>query len=166
MMMVKLPRMSTDEITQLLKRGFLCRVAFHGETHPYIAPFQYAYVDGNLYVHFTNYGKKQLLIKNDSRVSVEVEMYQPDFSEYQFVVLQGSLEVVTSATERTRVLKKMAADGRTRVSPQFLYAHGIDKEQGWSALESHASPTLMKLVDVVEQTGLKSPSAKRIMTGD
>ena len=56
--LVKLPAMSEDEIQQLLEEQVLCRIAFQDKKHPYIAPFQYVYVNGSLYFHLTNYGKK------------------------------------------------------------------------------------------------------------
>jgi hypothetical protein len=50
--------MSEEEIDELLSEQTLCRIAFGGKNAPYIAPFQYVLIDGQLYFHFTDYGKK------------------------------------------------------------------------------------------------------------
>jgi nitroimidazol reductase NimA-like FMN-containing flavoprotein (pyridoxamine 5'-phosphate oxidase superfamily) len=64
--------MKRSEIERLIKEQFLCRIAFRGEEYPYIAPFQYVLLDGILYFHFTSYGRKMQLMKEDKQVCVEV----------------------------------------------------------------------------------------------
>ena len=39
--------------------------AFKGVKYPYIPPFQHVMLDGVLYFHFTDYGKKMKLIEKD-----------------------------------------------------------------------------------------------------
>ena len=58
MPIVKLQKMELEMVKELLKNQIICRIAFKGDKYPYMAPFQYAYIDGNLYFHFTRYGKK------------------------------------------------------------------------------------------------------------
>ena len=77
-MRVKLPRMSKAEIDQLLSEQFLCRIAFRGKRAPYIAPFQYVFIDGVLYFHFTDYGRKMGLLEEGNAVCVEIERYTPN----------------------------------------------------------------------------------------
>jgi len=74
------------EIEKLLREQMVCRIAFKGNEYPYMAPFQYVAMDGFLYFHFTDYGKKMRLLEKDKRVCVEIEKYRPDLSEYNFVV--------------------------------------------------------------------------------
>jgi hypothetical protein len=67
----------------------LCRIAFKGNKYPYMAPFQYVFMDGSIYFHFTDYGRKMRLLEKDKRVCVEIEKYKPDLSEYKFIVLRA-----------------------------------------------------------------------------
>ncbi len=157
MSIVKLPRMNKREIEMLIGDQMLCRIAFKGDRHPYIAPFQYAFINGSLYFHFTDYGKKMKLLEKDKRVCVEIERYTPDLSEYSFVVMRGKLKQVTDPKERTKVIEKMAEDGRKKLSPNFLAAHGLRKENGWISLNPKKTLVIVKLEDIAEEVGLKSP---------
>jgi nitroimidazol reductase NimA-like FMN-containing flavoprotein (pyridoxamine 5'-phosphate oxidase superfamily) len=153
---VKLPKMNEREINDLIREQMLCRIAFKGDTYPYIAPFQYVFMNDSLYFHFTNYGKKMRLLKKDNHVCVEIESYLPDLSEYGFVVLRGTLNVVEDPKEKKDVIKKMAEIGKEKFSNNFLHAHGLQKEEGWFPFGSDKKLILMKLEDIVETIGLKS----------
>ena len=39
----KMPRMGKSEYDRLVKEQYICRIAFKGEEHPYIAPFLYVF---------------------------------------------------------------------------------------------------------------------------
>jgi nitroimidazol reductase NimA-like FMN-containing flavoprotein (pyridoxamine 5'-phosphate oxidase superfamily) len=149
--------MTNREIENLLQEQRLCRIAFKGDTHPYMAPFQYVVVDGALYFHFTDYGKKMQLLQKDSRVCVEIEAYKPDLSEYKFVVLRGTLEGVSASQERAKAIRKIAEDGQQELSTRFLAAHGFAQEAGWSSLTPDRPVVIVKLTRVTETVGLKSP---------
>jgi len=158
MVVFKLPKMTKQEMWKLIRRQRLCRIAFKGAKYPYIAPFQYVVLDGVLYFHFTNYGKKMKLIENDKRVCVEIEEYKEDLSEYSFIVLRGTLKVVSDQQERVRALKKLAEEGETKLSLNFLPAHGFDKEDGWSSLTLNETPlVVIRLENITQEIGLKSP---------
>jgi len=154
---VKLPKMEKSEINNLLQEQLICRIAFKEDKFPYIAPFQYVMMDGSLYFHFTNYGKKMSLLDKDKRVCVEIEKYRPDLSEYNFVVLRGELEVVTDSDERAKVIHRIAEEGKRKLSTNFLAAHGFKKEQGWDSFTPEKLIVIVKLKKVTEQIGLKSP---------
>ena len=158
MVRVKLPRMSKAEIDQVLREQFLCRIAFRGKLTPYIAPFQYVFIDGTLYFHFTDYGKKMGLLEEGNFVCVEIERYTPNLSEYSFVGLVGKLQVVTDLQEEAKAIVHMVKDAESKgVSTNFLPAHGVPREVGWSALKAEKPIIVVKLVDVTETVGLKSP---------
>lgn len=154
---VKLPRMAKHEMERLIREQMLCRIAFKGAEYPYIAPFQYVFMDGTLYFHFTDYGKKMKLLERDKRVCVEIEKFRPDLSEYNFVVFRGTLKVVEDPLERAKVIKKMAKEGQQKVSVNFLAAHGFKKEEGWSSFTPEKPLVVVKLVEIAEKVGLKSP---------
>ncbi len=154
---VRLPKMEKSEIEKLLGEQMLCRIAFKGNEYPYMAPFQYVVMNGFLYFHFTDYGRKMRLLEKDKRVCVEIEKYRPDLSEYNFVVLRGILEVVKDPQERARVIQKMVEDGRQKLSRNFLAAHGFDKEEGWSSFTPEKPVIIVRLKETMRKMGLKSP---------
>ncbi len=154
----KLPKMTKQEMWKLIRRQRLCRIAFKGAEYPYMAPFQYVVLDDTLYFHFTDYGTKMKLIENDKRVCVEIEEYREDLSEYSFIVLRGTLKVVTNPQERTKALQKLAEEGEQKLSTNFLPAHGFKKEDGWQSLTpTNPSLVAIKLENITQEIGLKSP---------
>lgn len=157
MSIVKLPKMEREMVEKLLKQQVICRIAFRGDKYPYMAPFQYAYIDGNLYFHFTRYGKKIKLIEQDSRVAVEIETYKPDLHQYCFVVFRGELKIVSDSDERTRAINYMASVGTKKLSTNFLAAHGLKKTDGWASLSPDKPFIIVKLKEIVETIALGSP---------
>ncbi len=157
MSLVKLPKMTHEEIAKIIREQKICRIAFRGERSPYIAPFQYTSIEGQLYFHFTDYGRKAELLKQDELVCVEIERTTPDMESYAFVALIGRLKIVAEPEERTEAIKKMADEGEARFSTNFLAAHGLPRECGWSRLSHAKSLVIVKLEEVLECVGLKSP---------
>ena len=127
-----------------------------GDEYPYLSPFRYVSMRGTLYFHFTDYGKKMRLIKQDDRCCVQIERYAPDLSSYSFVSLRGRLEEVTDPEERKKAVGLFRETGRT-LSTRFLAAHGLDPKDGWGAFTVDKDLVIVKLVDVVEKVGLKNP---------
>ncbi|MFW6117510.1 MAG: pyridoxamine 5'-phosphate oxidase family protein [Thermoproteota archaeon] len=154
---MKLPEMDESEIRNLLQEQMICRIAFKGDVYPYISLFQYTRIGGVLYFHFTDYGNKIKLLEEDSRVCVEIEDYQPDLSEYRFAVLRGELEVVEDTEEKAEAIRKMAEEGRHRLSTNFLAAHGFRREEGWESLNPRRELVIVKLKQVTGIIGLRSP---------
>lgn len=157
---VRLPKMEKYEIDKLIRDQMLCRIAFKGSKYPYLAPFQYVVVDGYLYFHFTDYGKKMRLLERDKRVCVEIEKYRPDLSEYSFVVLRGRLKVVADPEERAKAIERMAKEGKQKLSTNFLAAHGFKEEEGWSSLTQEKPMVIVKLEETKQTIGLKSPTPR------
>jgi nitroimidazol reductase NimA-like FMN-containing flavoprotein (pyridoxamine 5'-phosphate oxidase superfamily) len=154
--MFRMPRMGREEIAKLIQEQRICRIAFRGEDYPYLAPFQYVFLNGSLYFHFTNYGRKMKMLDKDKKVCVEIEKYQPDMSEYCFASLRGTLKVVTDPEERAEVISRIAKIARENLSENFLAVHGFTKEEGWSALRPE-KPLVIFRLEVIEITGLRSP---------
>ncbi len=154
----KLPKMEKSEIKKLLKEQMICRIAFKGDKYPYLIPFQYVLVDKSLYFHFTDYGKKMKLLERDKLVCVEIEKYNSDLSFYNFVVFRGELEVLRDSDERTKVINKITKTGKQKLSPNFLAVHGLKKEEGWDSFSPKGPFIIVKLKEVTEIMGLKSPN--------
>ena len=149
--------MTKREIDTLIRSHYLCRIAFRGTEYPYIAPFQYVVINNSLYFHFTDYGNKMRLLDRDNAVCVEIEDLKPDLSEYRFVSLRGKLMIVHDAVEKQAAIHQMVEQGRNNLSPNFLAAHGIHREEGWTALLSNKSSIIVKL-EIKKTIGIKSPS--------
>jgi nitroimidazol reductase NimA-like FMN-containing flavoprotein (pyridoxamine 5'-phosphate oxidase superfamily) len=158
MNIVQLPKMNKIEIQKLLKQQMLCRIAFKADDYPYMAPFQYVLMNDTLYFHFTNYGRKMDLIEKDYRVCVEIESCKNDLSDYNFVVLRGTLKIVDDLNERAMAIEKMAKEGENKLSENFLAAHGIRKDEGWNSFSPKKPFVIVKLDKIIEKIGLKSPN--------
>lgn len=154
--MFRLPQMSKKEIRNLVSRQFLCRIAFAGDMYPHIVPLQYVFLDNVLYFHFTEYGTKMKLLESRRQVCVEIEKYDLDLSEFQFVILKGNLEIVTDPFERKKAITKMAEHGRRKLSRNFLTAHGFSKGKDWSSFSPEKPLKIVKLI-LTTESGLKSP---------
>jgi hypothetical protein len=150
--------MDKTEIDALITEQILCRIAFGGKKAPYIAPFQYVFVNRHLYFHFTDYGRKMGLLEEGQPVCVEIEKYTQDLSAYSFVVLVGKLRIVKDAKERAMAIEKMVAAAQQKfLSHNFLPAHGLPKEDGWVSVTADKPLVVVRLEQVTEITGLKSP---------
>ena len=154
---LRLPKMEEYEIEELIDEQRICRIAFKGGSYPYLAPFLYVVRDGTMYFHSTDYGRKMRFIEEDSKACVGVERLKQDMSEYSFVVLRGSLQVVEDAVEKAEIINKMAETAGGEFSTNFLAAHGFDRKQGWEALSPDKPMVIVKLADVTDVLGLKSP---------
>lgn len=135
----------------------ICRIAFKGNEYPYIIPLQYVFMNGSLYFHFAEYGRKMKLLETNNQVCVEIEKYQPDLSEYCFIMLRGKLKIVGDPQERAKVIKMLAEEGRRKLSLNFLAAHGFNKEEGWSSFNPERPLVIAKLEETGRALGLKSP---------
>ncbi len=152
-----MPKMDEQEVREVIEDQILCRIAFHGAEYPYVVPFQYTFMDDSIYFHFTDYGKKMRLLGRDNRVCVEIEEYTPDLSEYKFVVMRGRLKVVEDSKERERAIRRMAQEGRSRLSRNFLAAHGFYTDEDWLSFSYEKPLVIVKLADVAQVMGLKNP---------
>jgi uncharacterized protein len=153
---VEMPKMKENEIEELIREQFLCRIAFIGDLQPYISPFQYVVVNGVLYFHFTDYGKKMSFLNQEPIVCVEIERYTPNLSEYGFVAFTGKLRLVENREERKMAIETMAEGGKQKISKNFLLAHGFSQDSDWTDFTADKPILIIKLDEVTEKIGLKS----------
>ena len=97
---VKLPEMTAAEMERLLSEQKICRMALKDDPWPYIIALDYIYSDGEMYFHFADYGRKMDLIANDPNVSVEVDNFCSDTTNFSTVTLMGRLAKVTDSAEK------------------------------------------------------------------
>lgn len=77
-----MPRMGKAEYDRLVEEQYVCRIAFKGGTHPYIAPFLYVFDGKFIYFLSTKYGRKIEYFRDNPNVCVEIERYTPDLSSF------------------------------------------------------------------------------------
>jgi hypothetical protein len=72
-------------------------------------------------------------------------------------VLRGTLKVVANPQEKAKALHMLAEEGEQKLSTNFLPAHGFKKEDGWNALTLEKPLVAIKLENIAQEIGLKSP---------
>ncbi len=155
----KMPRMGKTEYDRLVTEQYVCRIAFQGERHPYIAPFLYVFDGRFMYFLSTNYGRKMQYFRNNPSVTVEIESYSPDLSTFSFVALPGKLVEVVDAGQKEAVRESFVNLIKSKgLSSNVLSALGHSPEEPVEALLDGERNLVWKLVGVKsdEILGLKS----------
>jgi nitroimidazol reductase NimA-like FMN-containing flavoprotein (pyridoxamine 5'-phosphate oxidase superfamily) len=155
----KMPRMAKSEYDRLVDEQYVCRIAFQGEMHPYIAPFIYVFDGRFMYFLSTNYGKKVQHFRDNPFVTVEIEHYSPDLSSFSFVALPGRLVQVEDASQKKAVREMFVRLIRGRsLSPNVLSALGHSPQEPVEVLLRDEKSSVWKLVNVKADDilGLKS----------
>lgn len=155
MTIIKLPKMSDKEIEEAIHSQDLCRIAFVDDKYPYISPFQYELFEGDLYFHFTDYGKKKRILTKNPNVCVSIEKFEEDLSNYYFISMQGKLELVEDDTLRNKIINQMIKSASSKYSENFLSVHGFEKTKGWDGFTIN-DQLIYKFVQVRNPIGLKS----------
>ena len=154
----KMPRMDKSEYDMLIDEEFICRIAFKGERHPYIAPFLYVFDGKFLYFLSTKYGKKVQHFLQNPLVTVEIEKYTPDLSNFAFVAIPGRLEEVQNPEDRCIVRQKFVNLIKNKnLSSNVLSAFGHSPSEPIDALLTEERNNVWKLagVNVRNILGLK-----------
>ena len=154
---LKIPKQTKDEYDALIHRQYVSRIAFFGPENPYIAPFMYVFDGKYIYFLSTRYGRKIEYMKANPRVSVEIEEYSPDLSQFRFVSLQGSLEEVKNP-ERSLKVKEMFVEmvHKNRLSPHILTAFGYSAADDPGVLTREDRCVVWKLNGVTDIVALKN----------
>lgn len=154
---VKIPRMDKKDYDQLITEGYICRIAFMGDRYPYVAPFLYVF-DGNfMYFLSTKYGKKIQYFRKNPYISVEVEKYTQDLSNYTFVTIQGRLEEVRDAIEKKKIRQKFVHMIKAHhLSTNILAALGHSPKDPIDAISTEERSCIWKLVGVEDIVALKN----------
>jgi len=153
----KIPPMEKEEYDRLIEDGYVCRIAFSGDSFPYIAPFLYVF-DGR-YMHFlpTKYGRKIDYFRKNPAVSVEVENYARDLSCFTFVSLQGYLEEITDPEKKKEIRKGFVDLIRSRdLSPNVLSALGFSPGDSPETIVGQEKNLVWRLVRVKDIVALKN----------
>jgi len=154
---VKIPKMEKSEYDLLIKEEYVARIAFKGEKYPYIAPFIYVFDGNHMYFLSTRYGKKIENFKQNPYVSVEVEKYSPDMSNYAFITLSGRLVEVMDADNKKDIRDSFIRMIKDRdLSKNVMIALGHSPKDPLENIINEERNLIWKLVDVNRSTGFKN----------
>jgi len=145
----KMPSMKKSEYDTLVEDSYICRIAFKGERHPYIAPFLYIFDGKFMYFLSTKYGKKLQYFKNNPYVTVEVERYAPDLSDFAFESIPGCLKEVQDPEIKNTVRHKFVELIKKRnLSSNVLSALGHSPDEPIEVLLTAERNIIWRLVGV------------------
>jgi len=154
---LKIPRMEKEEYDRLIKENYVSRIAFKGDSYPYVAPFLYVFDGHNLFFLSTKYGKKIQYFNENSNVAVEIERISPDLSSYTFVTLLGRLDEVTDIAEGRRVRQQFVTMIKTRgLSSNVFAALGHSPTEPLESIVNENRSLVWKLDRVEEIVALKN----------
>ena len=158
---VKMPILEKAEYIQLIQEEYVARIAFKGEKYPYIAPFLYFFNGNHMYFLSSRYGKKIEYFMQNPSVSVEVEKYSRDLSDYAFVTLSGRLEEVKDPDDKKDIRDSFVQMIKDRdLSENIMIALGHSSQDPTEALVREEKNIIWKLTDVRKITGLKNRTMK------
>jgi nitroimidazol reductase NimA-like FMN-containing flavoprotein (pyridoxamine 5'-phosphate oxidase superfamily) len=154
---LKIPHMEKEEYDRLIKENYVSRIAFKGDSHPYVAPFLYVFDGHNLFFLSTKYGKKIQYFNENSNVAVEIERISPDLSSFTFVTLLGRLDEVTDIAEGRRVRQQFVTMIKTRgLSSNVFAALGHSPTEPLESIVNENRSLVWKLDRVREIVALKN----------
>ena len=154
---LKIPHMEKEEYDRLIKENYVSRIAFKGDTYPYVAPFLYVFDGCNLFFLSTKYGKKIQYFNENPNVAVEIERLNADMSSYTFVTLLGKLVEVTDLTEGRRVRQQFVNMITTRtLSRNVVAALGHSPAEPLDSIVNENRSHIWKLEEVEEIIALKN----------
>ena len=154
---IKIPQMKKEEYDELIREGYVSRIAFQGDKYPYIAPFMYVFDGSFLYFLSTKYGRKNDLFKKSPYVSVEVERYSEDMSCYTFVTMQGRLVQEEDAINKKKVRQMFLSLIRDHeLSHNILAALGHDPTDPIESILEEERSNIWKLTGVTDIVALKN----------
>ena len=157
MEVVKMPNMGKKEYDRLIRGQYIARIVFKGEKYPYIAPFLYVFDEKYLYFLSTRYGKKIEYFRQNPYVTVEIERYDPNLSNYAFVSLSGHLVEVTNEVSKKEVREQFIRLIREKnLSENIMIALGHSSQDPTEAIVHEERNVIWKLTDVRKITGLKN----------
>ena len=154
---LKIPRMEKQEYDRLIKENYVGRIAFKGDSHPYVAPFLYVFDGHNLFFLSTKYGKKIQYFNENPNVAVEIERISLDLSSYTFVTLLGRIDEVTDIAEGRRVRQQFVTLIKTRgLSSNVFAALGHSPTEPLESIVNENRSLVWKLDRVEEIVALKN----------
>ena len=156
MKVFEIPALSQEECEKIITAEYLCRIAFHGEKYPYLAPFLYVWQNNRLYFLSADYGAKVKYFREKPLVVVEIEQTVPDLSRGRFVTLDGRLQEIQDPEEKRNVRRSFIHLIKEKnLSKNIITALGYSPEESLDALEAEGRSLVWKLIEVDRINGLQ-----------
>jgi hypothetical protein len=153
----KILGMEKEEYDRLIKENYISRIAFKGDSHPYVAPFLYVFDGRCLFFLSTKYGRKIRYFNENPNVAVEIERFSADMACYMFVTLLGQLVEVIDGAEGQTVRQQFAEMIKTRaLSRNAVAALGHSPAEPLESIVNEDRSLVWKLQKVKEIVALKS----------
>jgi uncharacterized protein len=152
----EIPSLSQEECEKIVAAEHLCRIAFHGEKYPYLAPFIYVWQNNHLCFLSANYGAKIKYFRDNPLVVVEIEQTVPDLSLCRFVTLFGRLQEIQAFEEKKTIRRTFVSLIQAKnLSKNIIAALGHSPEENLDALEAEGRSLVWKLIEVDRISGLR-----------
>jgi uncharacterized protein len=152
----EIPALSQEECQNIITAEYLCRIAFHGEKYPYLAPFLYVWQNNHLYVLSANYGAKIKYFRENPLVVVEIEQTVTDLSHCRFVTLYGRLQEIQAYEEKKNIRRAFVSLIQEKnLSKNIIAALGHAPEENLDALEAEGRSLVWKLIEIDRISGLQ-----------
>jgi nitroimidazol reductase NimA-like FMN-containing flavoprotein (pyridoxamine 5'-phosphate oxidase superfamily) len=152
----EIPALSQEECKKIITAEYLCRIAFHGEKYPYLAPFLYVGQNNHLYFLSANYGAKIKYFRENPLVVVEIEQTVSDLSRCRFVTLYGRLQEIQDSEEKKTIRKAFVSlIQEKKLSKNIIAALGHSPEENLDALEAEGRSLVWKLIEIDRISGLQ-----------
>lgn len=123
------------EIEVILKKAFVCHLGLTDGDQPYIVPMNFGYENGHIYLHGAADGRKIDIIKKNSKVCFEMELFESEIIKggdqpcdwgtvFRSVIGFGTAELLESSEDKIRGLGIILKvhDDRTFTFPEAMLA--------------------------------------------
>jgi len=147
-----LPRLTREEMLQMLEEERVGRVGLNDDPQPYVVPTDFAYVDGAIYIHTPDRGLKARLARLDPNVCFEVDRYNDAVTDFRSVIVRGRMTEVADPAERAKAMQSM---GRKATGFDYAAVHGIGQDGGGKEIAPR--PITIFKIEIREMTGIRSP---------
>jgi nitroimidazol reductase NimA-like FMN-containing flavoprotein (pyridoxamine 5'-phosphate oxidase superfamily) len=133
--MRRLDKQITDKqvIEEILLQSDICRLGLVDQDEAYIVPVNYAYADNVIYIHSAHAGRKMELLKQNNRVSFEIELHhevvKSDIpcnwtAKYRSVMGKGTITISNDPDAKKRgmdlIMRKYGADMELNYNEKVL----------------------------------------------
>ena len=120
-------------IQDIVEKSAICRLGLVQNGEAYIVPVNYAYQNGSILIHSASEGRKIDIIKQNPRVSFEIEYFSETMkneiackwgTKYRCVMGTGRVTIVTNSDVKKDgldlLMKKYGEEGKPEYDPTAL----------------------------------------------
>lgn len=143
-----LPEMTRAEMVNILERERVGRVGLNDQPQPYVVPTDFAYLNGAIYIHTPDRGKKAELARSNPYVCFEIDRYDDTVTDFWSIIIRGKIVEVSNPDERSKAMRIMAE--------KALKSGSVVRHQKAPAVSNRIA--IFK-IDISDMTGIRSPAS-------